>query len=301
MKHQRINELAEKCVQLNKFQKNFLESSISYLTPTELEEFETYIHFLQEEGKSLDDLAQAYNHIVKEMVREQAYFMKHGKYRYSTLQEVESSVYYDETYMQNYMYGLALTTFLWPNHIQMCRWFGEYLPRQLKGDYLEIGPGHGYFLMSAMQRGSFDHYDAIDLSPSSIKLTQDILESGRFGDFKNYNLTLGNFFDIPDNQKYSAIVMGEVIEHVERPEDFLKKVHAITTPDSFIYISTAINSPAVDHIYLFEHNDQVVKLFNGEGFDVKQQLVLPYTGKTIEESYQKRLPINSAYILEKRG
>ena len=40
-----------------------------------------------------------------------------------------ASVYHDRDYMDRYMYGLAITNFLWPNHVAMARFLRESLPK----------------------------------------------------------------------------------------------------------------------------------------------------------------------------
>jgi len=54
--------------------------------------------------------------------------------------------------------------------------------------------------------------------------------------------------------------MSEVIEHVEQPIDYLKKITEVTHNNSYIYVTTCMNSPAIDHISLFETVGQIESL-----------------------------------------
>jgi hypothetical protein len=98
---------------------------------------------------------------------------------------------------------------------------------------------------------------------------------------------------------YTAIVMGEVLEHVERPLLFLQRIRALAEDDAFIFITTAVNAPAVDHIYLFRSVDEVRELAEAAGLRVIDQLATPYSGCSMEETIQQRLPINVAMVLVK--
>jgi tRNA G46 methylase TrmB len=41
--------------------------------------------------------------------------------------------------------------------------------------YLEIGPGHGEYFVTAMQQTNFSEYVAVDISKTSVELTQNFI------------------------------------------------------------------------------------------------------------------------------
>jgi len=55
-----------------------------------------------------------------------------------------------------------------------------------------------------------------------------------------------------------------------------------------------------DHIYLFKDTKQIEDLFSDCGLRIKQQCILPYVGKTLEECVDRLLAINVGYVLEKK-
>ena len=131
-------------------------------------------------------------------------------------------------------------------------------------------------------------------------MTNTLLGSGRFGDFDNYRVFEQDFLEgsiAPVS--YSAIVMGEVLEHVEQPGVFLETIASIAADDAFIFITTPINAPAIDHIYLFESWDSIETLVKGSGLAVADKLLVPYPGLSVEESQEQSLPINVAMVLTK--
>jgi hypothetical protein len=87
-----LDILREKISFLNKLQRPFLEKAVGHLYPDELEELELYISDCLSGGWDIDYLAQSYDLIVKDTVREQMYFKKHKRYRYSTYEQVKSAV-----------------------------------------------------------------------------------------------------------------------------------------------------------------------------------------------------------------
>jgi len=293
-----IAKLVSSVVKRNKLQNRFLKHSISLLSDQDSEMLDSYLKYCLGNGLSFEILAEAYDVFSKDTLKEQVYFIKHNRYRFSTYNEVASHVYRNNDYMRKYMYGLALTSFLWPNHLQVFKFFRDKLPKDLKGNYLDIGPGHGMFMMEAMRLSSYINFWGIDISSASVEITKNILNSGYFGQFKNCNIIHGDFLKWSINEKFDAIVMGDVLEHVENPCDFLNKVRNLSTISSYIYISTAINSPVIDHIYLFESKEHLINLIESCSFSIQDMLVVPYTGKTIEESEKNKLPIKIAMVLK---
>jgi len=295
-----LHELVEQIISINPLQSKFLEASISGATEEELDDLLAYVGYSQGEGLSLEYLASSYDLIVKDTLREQIYFQRHKRYRYSTFDEVADSVYFDGEYMRKYMHGLALTGYLWPNHRELHRYFCETLPVDKPGTYLEIGPGHGMYMVTAMRRTDFDVFHGLDLSPTSVEMTQRLIGSGVFGQFDNFDVFEQDFLEgeLPP-ASYSAIVMGEVLEHVEEPGIFLERIRALATDDAFIFITTPINAPAIDHIYLFESYDSIETLVNEAGLSVSDSLLVPYPGLDVEESMRQCLPINVALVLQK--
>lgn len=295
-----LNELIHAIKGSNPLQSAFLDASVQDLLPDEIAGVTRYLDYCVSRGETLDYLAKCYNTIVQDTLREQLYFQRHGRYRHSTYAEVADSVYQNDDYMRRYMFGLALTGFLWPNHREIHRYFIDRLPRASLGHYLEIGPGHGIYFLAAMRHAAFERFEAVDISPTSAAQTRNLIESGHFGAFSNYQITCRDFLSddrIPPG--FSAIVMGEVLEHVEKPLLFMRRIQKLAKPGAFVFITTAINAPAIDHIYLFRSPAEVRTLCEESGLRFVDELVVPYSGLTIEESQARALPVNIAMVLTK--
>ena len=297
-----IREFEAEVVSSNPMHAKFIRSSLKSLRSADAEDLNEYLSFCLACDMTLERVADCYNTIVTDTQTEQMHFMRNKKYRYSTFDEVAGHVYFDADYMQKYMCGLAVTSFLWPNHNAMHQFFLDSFPSDVGGIYLEVGPGHGYYFMKAALLGQFDRLVGIDISPESVRMTGEILDY--FGIKKQYNdrvqLIEANFLnhDMSD-ENFSVIVMGEVLEHVEKPEEFLSRLRDLCGAKTRLYLTTCANAPAVDHIYLFESVNHVESMIQAAGLKIDESLHVPYTGKTLEECMDQRLAVNVAYFLSR--
>jgi 2-polyprenyl-3-methyl-5-hydroxy-6-metoxy-1,4-benzoquinol methylase len=281
-------------------QERSLREARANLLPDEAAELESYLSLFEQKGQGIAELVKAYQTITLDTLREQVYFRRHGRYRHSTFAEVADRVYFDPSYMTQYMYGLALTLYLWPNHLEIVRYFRRMLPQRSGGRYLEIGPGHGVFLKHAARHGGFDSCLGIDLSPTSLELTKTLLQADPWLGGVEWRLMLADFLAAPELVGgYDAIVMGEVLEHVEEPLRFLERIKALALEDAFIFVSTAVNAPAIDHIHLFPSVQSVYELINQAGLKVVDCLAVPYHGTSMAETVEQKLPINVALVLSR--
>jgi 2-polyprenyl-3-methyl-5-hydroxy-6-metoxy-1,4-benzoquinol methylase len=294
-----LDDLIKSVVTQHPIHQPFISSALANLTAEERLHLCRYLDFCRKHGRSLDYLAKAYLTIVGDTIREQVYFQRHKKYRYSTFVEVAQSVYFNDTYMSLYMYGLAVTSFLWPNHLAIARFFRETIPNNVTGNYLEIGPGHGCFFQHAVNYSSYGNFVGVDISETSIGQTRALIDHFRKDDQKTVELRCLDFLacDLAENG-FDAIVMGEVLEHVEQPERFLRQVRHFATDNAYIFVTTCINAPAIDHIYLFRDPSQIEELFGDCGFRIRRQLIRSYEGTDLKQSLARSLPVNVAYVLE---
>lgn len=295
----RVDDLLANIADQYPVHRGFLDQAIGGATPEEVTRLDGYIQFCLGKGLELDYLAESYLTILGDTLEEQIYFRDHGTYRHSTFAEVAESVYHDREYMDRYMYGLAITNFLWPNHVEMARLLHNTIPRERGGRYLEVGPGHGFLLLDAIEVGSFDDFLGVDLSAASVEQTQTIIN--HFHPDAPARVELRDFLEAADLEPgtFDAIVMGEVLEHVEQPEVFLRRIAELAKDDAYIFITTCINAPAVDHIFLWRTTDELESMITSCGLKIVEPLRLPYEGKSLAESRDQALPINVAYVLAK--
>lgn len=295
-----LEALTTEIVRLLPLQANSLPVAVAALAPDEQAELEEYLAFAASKGWDVARLAEAYQSITNDTLREQVYFQRNGHYRHSDFESVAKGVYFDDDYMSRYMYGLALTLYLWPNHLTLLRFFRQQFPRGRAGRYLEVGPGHGAFFRWAVRHGAYNEYLGVDISPTSLEMTKRLLAGETDLDTRACRLVEADFLEERGIEgPFDALVMGEVLEHVEQPGRFLSRLRELAAPDAFIYISTAINAPAVDHIYLFRNVDEVASLAQDAGLRVVETCATPYVGCSMEETIRRRLPVNVAMVLSR--
>lgn len=105
---------------------------------------------------------------------------------------------------------------------------------------------------------------------------------------KQWAIVCEDFFSYKDDEKFDCIVMGEVLEHVEEPERMLRKIRTLLKEDGISYISTVINAPAIDHIYLFSSVDEVLHMVEKCGFVVEEYLCTTENGVPLEKALKQK-------------
>lgn len=280
--------------------RKFLTTTVSKLTEHEQAEAERYIGFLQMQDHSIDDLASCYLTIVDDTFREELYFREKGHYRCASYAEAAAAVYHNPAYMKRYMVGLALSSYWWINHVELRRFFARFMHGRRGAIYREVGPGHGLYFLEALRGAGFQRYEGIDISETSVAMTRRVVESGYFGVFDQATVAQADFLADAVREPADLLVMGEILEHVENPGEFLRCAHESTRADATIFLTTCFNSPAVDHIYNPGSMAALEQLAQDAGFSVGDRLVIPKQGTSLPQCEVDRLPVNVAMVLNKR-
>lgn len=252
--------------------------------------------FLKDDSERIE-AARSYNKMCMDFLKEQIRFRKTGVYRIDDASVANEEVYSEPLVMRYYMVGLLISYLFWPNHYKLYQFFKNHLPGNETASYLEIGVGHGLFTSTMLSKYPGISATMVDISETSIKTANELL--GAFNVVRsNINFVLGDFFtvDIPD--KYDFIIMGEVLEHVNDAYGFMRRAKELLKPNGSIYMSTAANSPALDHVYHF-HNDQEIRdLLKETGFRIESELVLPADDIPQEKWAEELVTLNYCALLK---
>lgn len=86
---------------------------------------------------------------------------------------------------------------------------------------------------------------------------------------------LGDAYSLKVTPGFKAVLMADVIEHLEFPEKALKEAHRVLEPSGFLYISTPPKHepPRVYH-YREYSPDELVKLVTPVGFSLVGAIVI---------------------------
>lgn len=294
-----IEKFLSEVEQRDVLQYKYLQSSLEMLSEAEKDTLEQIFVFFEKNYGDIIKLTEAYLLIVDDFREETKYFLEHGRYRNSSYKEVADLVYFNATYMEQYMIGLVLSDYIWSNHVQITRWLKKQLMDMRGERYLEIGPGFGHYFTMAINHTSFNSYKAVDVSQKSVEGARKFVDSFCEDKQKYWSIECENFLTYEDDNQYDCIVMGEVLEHVENPEGFLEKIYQLLSKNGTSFISTVINAPTIDHIYLFSSVEEVTEMMEKVGFKVEEYLCTTENDVPLERALKKKRAITIILKLTK--
>lgn len=156
---------------------------------------------------------------------------------------------------------------------------------------LEVGAGTGELIAAALELGC--HVEAVEISKRQSRRIQALL---------GIPVHCMDFLDFDTSQKFDFITMGDVVEHVTKPVDALKKAHGLLKDNGVLWISTPnfesgfsrllkFNDPMWNEPYHFSYFSYRVfqKMLSENGFQVKDYSISQrYNGSM--EIFATRLP-----------
>lgn len=248
-------------------------------------------------GNDLPEFADSYRWTCEALIAEDLYFRRTGGYRWTSFEDVYRDVYSRPDYMQKYLRGLLLSQVLWANQATAFHFYVERFLARLKSgaDCLEIGPGHGLLMYFAARSPLIGSITGWDVSESSLAMTRHTLET--IGVQHPFILELHNILEPPSvSGAYDAVVVSEVLEHLDRPEVALATVFQALKPGGLAFFNVPINSPAPDHIYHWGGASEVEELVRSVGFTIVESDAAPTTGYSLERALRRKVTINSLIV-----
>jgi len=244
------------------------------------------------------NVLQGYRWMCEMVLEEELHFRRNGTYRYSRFVDANREVYSNESLMDRYMSGLLLSQILWANHLAVFDFYSREFVNRLrtKDRHLEVGPGHGLFLYEAAKR-PVNEVVGWDVSKTSLDRTKHCLSE--LGVTTAVKLEERNVFEplaAEDRSRFDSIVISEVLEHVEQPLEALVALRSCLAPGGQLFVNAPVNSPALDHIYLFQEPEELVDLVRTAGFTVDKTRFAPVTGYSEAHARKRRFPISAAVI-----
>lgn len=194
--------------------------------------------------------------------------------------------------------SLVVSIYLLDSHRRCREWFRQKIMNLGKGNcWLDVGVGHGEYFQLAISHTDYERYLGIDISPTCVQMCREMIEHRMPRGSKNIDVKEQDFFKY-NGPVCDAVILGEILEHVENPGAFLEKICEITHEDAFIYITTVVNCPQKDHIYLFRSVEEIEELYRRTGFEICDRLICPTNGYTIEKAIKKQTAIITAHIIK---
>ena len=266
------------------------------------EEFsKDFQQYLNMQNTSLDTATKAYLKMCADMMISHLYFYKHNKYPLSEQKDAFEKVYDNANEMKSYVYGIAVSQFLWSTHYAMYSFFIQEIQKKdldIK-NYLQIGCGHGLFLFEAIKRfKDKTNFEIVDISKTSIEITKSIINY-LVNDKININYKLQDILKYKFDKKFDFIEMGEVLEHVDTPGILLQSIYKILSKNGKLFMSTCVDCPTIDHVYHFKSVKDIEEMIEKAGFKIDSKQILPVEDLPMNEIIKRKITINYCALLSK--
>jgi ubiquinone/menaquinone biosynthesis C-methylase UbiE len=229
----------------------------------------------------------------------QARYEASGHYEHSSFKAVYESVYSRRETMDDYLWGVYLTNFLWAHHMKLSSFYEGQFLAALRPDasLVEIAPGHGGWGLWALDQRPSATLEAFDISPSSIAIARALAKSAGLDTRATYTEQNALELKAAPATPYDACICSFLIEHLEAPDALLEVMHRLLAPRGKAFLTAALTAAQVDHIYELQRESEVVLLAERHGFRVLATLsVAP--ARTLRNA--RFLPRSMGLVLEKR-
>lgn len=230
--------------------------------------------FGTEPGKNWDEAIDGYAEFCTEALRAQVFFEKHGRYQASNYEEVAQACYHSSDYMERrYLPGQYLSHFVWPHHYRMLRQYRTAVASRLGRDvraFYEVGVGCGMYSQQSLAHLTEARGTGIDISGYALRFTSRVVAAHGLGD--RYQTREADIFETV-LAPADLVICQEVLEHLEDPARFVKRLLDIVRPGGWGYITAAVNAAHTDHIYLFRSPAEVRRQLLDSGWQIETEQI----------------------------
>tara|TARA_Y200000002_G_C22661547_1_gene655937 strand:+ start:429 stop:1385 length:957 start_codon:yes stop_codon:yes gene_type:complete len=272
----------------------FLNKSLNQLSEDALNNADSSAEIiLKVYSQRIDEIVINYKKTCKVMLEEELFFRRNKEYRFKTLQEVDNYFKDKDNFHKVYYDGLLLSQIIWANHAESNFYLQKVCNNLSPNSLLEIGCGHGLLINQLAKSLSKTNCSAWDINQEAVLNTSKI--SQIMGLENKVNVSINDFCNYENekccSKKFEVIVLFEILEHIENPLKALLQIRNILEKNGKLIVSIPINSPAPDHIVLFEDDKQIDKLALDSQLFVEKKVLIPQTGYDINKAIQKKATI----------
>mgnify|MGYP001558738242 CR=1 FL=1 len=233
--------------------------------------FEETLSKMFADEKTMENAIKGYVRFALEATKLQKRFEKDREYIPKTYADVAQDVYHNEDYMRNlYLPGILLSHYLWPHHYRQLMYFHEvFVPRMLASDdrsFVDVGVGTGFYSRQLLCASNDVKGKAYDISQHAGNYSA--MQMKAFNLLDRWQCELRNVLSAEIRQDWPFLLSVEVLEHLEDPVTFLKRLRAMLRKGGSGFITAAITAPNADHIYLYNEPRDIIAQLEEAGFEL---------------------------------
>lgn len=248
-------------------------------------------------------LAEGYVSFVSDVNRSQIRYEATGHYLNSNYAQVFASVYGNEEFMRCYHWGVYVSTFAWPHHHDLVRFFRErfvtpYLVEVDAKRIVDLGCGSGIWSLISLAATTSLHSDGVDISETSTRQTRAMSQA--IGLDQRFNVHCADALCWGNKENLAAYDVGLscfLLEHLETPLDLLANLARLIRPRGMAFVTCALTAAETDHIKEFRRESELVALAESAGFRVVEIMSAAPPNYVPNARF---LPRSMAMILSKR-
>jgi 2-polyprenyl-3-methyl-5-hydroxy-6-metoxy-1,4-benzoquinol methylase len=246
--------------------------------------------------EALGAAVKGYANFAIDGMRLQRKFNKTRRYEARTYDEASRLVYQNPEYMFGlYLPGILLSHYLWEHHYRQLLFFEAQFAPLIRAapdcDFVDIGPGTGFYSRQFLAVAPDGSGRAFDISPSSLEYSRRHVEAFGYGD--RWTSEQRDVVTSPAGRRWPFLLNVEVLEHLEDPLTFLRALREMLEPDGKAFITAAVTAPNEDHIYLYNTPEEVREQLEEAGFRVCAEQF----DRAYEPQGDEPVPINAAFIV----
>ena len=238
-------------------------------------DFEDTLAALCPDHDTLEAAAKGYSAFAFGSMRRQKAFELTREYPHKTYAEAAGEVYFNADHMmREYLPGLLLSHFLWPHHYRQLLFFDIAFVGAMRlsaqPQFAEVGVGTAVYSRRLLARLPQSIGNGYDISPSSCHFARQHIEAA--GMQARYTMNEQDILVHPI-APVPWMVCVEVLEHLEKPVEFLKALRSGLAQGGKAFITAALNAAHTDHIYLYRNSEEVLEHLCAAGFTLEQSFV----------------------------
>lgn len=209
---------------------------------------------------------RAYSRFTIDAMRRQRRFEQLGRYEPRPPGALD-----ERRRLHDYLPGLLLSHYLWPQHYEQLRFFREaFLPRLARAGaarLLEVGIGSGLFLRHALQALPAARGLGLDLSEAALDFSRRHAACHGLGG--RFEASRHDLLQSALPGRFDALICVEVLEHLDDPPALLRALRRQAGPGAVVFVSAALNAADIDHVHLYREPAALTAQVEAAGFVIE--------------------------------